>query len=401
MMKKVNLIVCILFYAGTVFGQQPTDYILKARALTQAGKPELSISLLTRALSGNNDSRMYSERGEAYIVKGDYSAAIGDFNEANRIIPNSGDFGLSRIYALKGDAATALYHLELSLNSSFKKGEKEIMLEPAFSKIENKPEWRQFWKKERYSSIEEKISEIEYYVASGKTDESKTLLSELKKGYESNDDILYAEALVNFSSGKYNEVINSVSGLAALNPENEKYLRILARAQTAVSNPAGASVTYSQLLSSGVADAELLILRADCYRKTGENDKALSDLGRYLDIYPENKTALSMVGKVKASTGDNLKALEYFTDNLKLHPNDPECYIDRANSYFLSKSWDWAIKDYSMSLDLRPDNSDTWLSKGIALLNSGKTDDACHDFKKSFSLGNKRASEYISNNCIK
>jgi len=275
------------------------------------------------------------------------------------------------------------------------------MPETGFSKKEKKTEWPQIWKKERYSSIEEKISEIEYYVASGKTDESKTLLSELKKGYESNDDILYAEALVNFSSGKYNEVINSVSGLVALNPENEKYLRILARAQTAVSNPAGASVTYSQLLSSGVADAELLILRADCYRKTGENDKALSDLGRYLDIYPENKTALSMVGKVKASTGDNLKALEYFTDNLKLHPNDPECYIDRANSYFLSKSWDWAIKDYSMSLDLRPDNSDTWLSKGIALLNSGKTDDACHDFKKSFSLGNKRASEYISNNCIK
>jgi len=400
-MKKVNIIVCILFYAGTVFSQQSTDYILKARALSQSGKPDLSISLLTRALSKNKDSRIYSERGEAYIIKGDYSAAIGDFNEANRIIPNSGDFGLSMVYALKGDAATALYHLELNLNSSFKKGEKEIMLEPAFSKIENRPEWRQFWKKERYSPVEEKISEIEYYAASGKTDESKTLLSELKKSYENNDEVLYAEALVNFSSGKYNEVINTVSGLVALNPENEKYLRILAKAQTAVSNPAGASVTYSQLLASGVADAELLILRADCYRKTGENDKALADLGRYLDIYPDNKTALSMVGKVKASTGDNLKALEYFTDNLKLHPNDPECYIDRANSYFLSRSWDLAIKDYSMSLDLKPGNSDTWLSKGIALLNSGKTVDACHDFKKSFSLGNKRASEYISNNCIK
>jgi len=108
-----------------------------------------------------------------------------------------------------------------------------------------------------------------------------------------------------------------------------------------------------------------------------------------------------MAGKVEAVSGDNLKALEYFSENVKLHPNDPECYNDRANSYFVAKSWDWAIKDYSMSLDLNPGNSEIWLNKGIALKNSGRVEDACHDFRKSLSLGNKRASEHISRNCIK
>jgi Flp pilus assembly protein TadD len=54
-----------------------------------------------------------------------------------------------------------------------------------------------------------------------------------------------------------------------------------------------------------------------------------------------------------------------------------------------------------MALDLEPGNSDTWLNKGIALLNSGKTEDACFDFRKSFSLGNKKAADYISRHCIK
>ncbi len=53
-----------------------------------------------------------------------------------------------------------------------------------------------------------------------------------------------------------------------------------------------------------------------------------------------------------------------------------------------------------MSLDLKPDDANTWLNKGIALLNCGRVEDACHDFRKSFSLGNKRASEFISKNCI-
>jgi tetratricopeptide (TPR) repeat protein len=400
-MKKIITLFWILLSVGTVYAQQTVDYILKARALTEAGKPEQAINLLSGAITEKKESRLYIERAEANILNGDYSGAISDFNEANKISPFSGEYGLSRIYALKGDAATALYHLEINLNSPFKKGEKEIMLDPAFGVIENRQEWRQFWKKEWYSISEKSISEIEYYVSAGKIDESKGVLSELKKSYQSNDDILYAEALINLASGNYSEVIKTISGLTAINPGNEKYLRILAKAQTGASNPVGASATYSQLLSSGVADAELLILRADCYRKTGETDKALIDIDKYLEIYPENKAGLSLAGKVEAISGDNLKAIEYFSKNLKLHPNDPECYVDRANSYFVSKSWDLAINDYSMSLDLKPENSDIWLNKGIALLNSGKVEDACHDFRRSFSLGNKKVTDYISRNCIK
>jgi tetratricopeptide (TPR) repeat protein len=400
-MKKTLSLVLIMICTGTVFGQQTVDYILKAKAYTESGKPELAVDLLTSAIAVAKESRLFTERAEANIVKGDYSGAISDYNEANKITPSSGEYGLSRIYALKGDAATALYHLERNLNSSFRKSEKEIMLDPAFGPVENSSGWRLFWKKEWYSITERSISEIEYYTSAGKIDEAKAVLSDLKKSYQINDDILYAEALINLSSGKFTEVVKVVAGLTALNPENEKYLRILAKAQTGASNPAGASVTYTQILSLDIADADLLILRANCYKKTGETDKALTDIGRYLELYPENRTAVSLAGKLEAESGDNLKALEYFSKNLKLHPDDPECYIDRANSYFVSKSWDWAIKDYSMSLDLKPGNPEIWLNKGIALLNSGKVDDACHDFRKSLSLGNKRASDYISRNCIK
>lgn len=400
-MKKPITLIWILIFTVTVQAQNAVDYILKAKAYTEAGKPELAIDLLNGAVTESRDSRLFTERAEANIVKGDYSAAISDYNEANKITPFSGEYGLSKIYALKGDAATSLYHLEMNLSSSFRKGEKEILLDPAFGPVENRSEWRQFWKKERYSLTERSLSEIEYYIAAGKLEESMAVLYDLKKSYLIDDDILYAEALINLYAGKYNEVVKISSGLIALHPDNEKYLRILAKAQTGASNPAGASLTYTQLIGLGIVDAGLLILRADCFRKTGETDNALRDILKYLELYPENKAAISFAGKVEAVSGDNLKALEYFTNNLKLHPNDPECYIDRANSYFVSKSWDWAIKDYSMSLDLKPENSDVWLNKGIALLNSGREEDACHDFRKSLFLGNKRASDYISKNCIR
>lgn len=400
-MKKIINLLLLLILSSAVYSQEVVDYLLKARAAQKEGKPDIAIGILNEAVTEIKDSRLYTERAAANILKGNYSDAINDYDNANKLTPNSGDYGLARLYAIKGDAKTSLYHLEISMKSPFRKSEKEIMLDPAFAGIENRPEWRLFWQKDWYSGIDKGIAEIEYSLTLGKTDESAALLSELKKEYPGNDELVYTDALINLSAGRNSDAVNKLTILLKENPGNDKYLRLLAKAQYADSNPAGASVSYSQLIDAGIADAELFLLRAGCYMKTGENDKALADISRYLIYYPDDKAALSMAGKTESASGDNLNALKYFSENLKFHPNDAECYIDRANSYFVSKSWEWAINDYAMSLDLNPGNSDAWLNKGISLLNSGKSDDACHDFRKSFSMGNKRASEYISRNCIK
>jgi tetratricopeptide (TPR) repeat protein len=400
-MKKILLFISLFAGALTITGQRPVDYLMKGKALVEAGKPDEAIRILSGALENQQESMYYLGRAEAFMAKGDYSQAINDFNSANKTANGSGEYGLARIYGMKGDAATAVYHLESSMKSSYKKSEKEILLDPSFSLIENRPEWRQFWKTEWYGSLEKGITEIKYSLSTGNTAEAKSILTGLSGNYPGNKSVIYAGALINFAESRYAESIKALSGLLTDDPGNENYLRLLARAQEASGNQAGASFTYSRILDLNVPEPELLILRAECYRKIGETDKAMEDVSRYLDLYPGNRKALSFAGKVESESGNNIKALEYFSENLKLHPNDPECYIDRANSYFVSKSWNWAIQDYSMSLDLQPGNSEVWLNKGISLLNSGKTNDACHDFRQSFNLGNKKATEYLSRYCIK
>jgi len=400
-MKKILLFISFAGIALITTGQKPVDYLMKGKALIEAGMPDEAVKTLSEGLKSFPESKFYLGRAEAYMAMGDYSQAINDYNSANKITQSSGEFGLARIYALKGDAATAVYHLEANLGSPFRKSEKEIMLDPSFSVIESRPEWRQFWKKELYGALEKGIAEIEYSISTGNTGDAKTTLSEFSGNYPGHDEIAYAGALISFAEKKHAESVKALTVLLADEPGNEKYLRLLSRAQEASGNFAGASSSYSRLIENSVGDPELLMLRAECYRKTGETGKAIDDVARYLDLYPGNKKALSFAGKLESASGDNLKALQYFSENLRLHPNDADCYIDRANSYFVSRSWDFAIKDYSMTLDLQPENSDAWLNKGIALLNSGKRADACHDFRRSFNLGNKKATEYLSRNCIK
>lgn len=400
-MKKSIIIWCLLLLTSTLSGQQDIDYILLGRAYSEAGKAGEAIDVLSSAIEKNPGLLLFLERASAYMLSGDYSEAIKDFNAANAIEEASGEYGLARVYALKGDVATSLYHLELSLLSPFKKSEKEIMLDPSFSRVENRSEWRQFWKKSWYGRDEEIVSEIEYYTSSKKIEEARALLVELQRDYPDSEDYVYSAALVAVAAGNYPEAVRIISGFAGNRTAPGKYLKVLAEAQEASGNNAGASATFTRLIEIGSADAGIFLRRAECYRKTGEFGKASADVERYLALYPENMKAISMAGRLEMAKGDNIKALEYFSRNLKLYPNDAQCYIDRANSYFTAKSWDWAVKDYSMSLDLQPDDSDAWLNKGLSNLNLGKTLDACHDFKKAFSLGNKRAIELISRNCIR
>ena len=200
-MIKTGIIFSVLIFSKLSYGQSVLDYLLQAKAFSSSGRPEQTVLILTEALAKLQDSRLLLERAEAFILKGDYSGAIADYNSANALSDQSGEFGLAKVYALKGDAATSLYHLEMSMKTDFKRSEKEIMLDPAFSRIENRPEWRQFWKKDWYSISEEKISEIEFYTSNGKIEEASAVLNDLKRSFPGSATSKYAESLVSITIG--------------------------------------------------------------------------------------------------------------------------------------------------------------------------------------------------------
>jgi tetratricopeptide (TPR) repeat protein len=182
-MKKI-IFVSFLICTTIINGQTPVDYLMKGKALVEAGKPDEAVAVLTAALENFRQSAIYLGRADAFMAKGDYSRSIDDFNTANKLAPSSGDYGLARIYGLKGDAATAVYHLGSCMRSSYKKSEKDILLDPSFSLVENRPEWRQFWKGEWFGALEKGISEIEYAVSTGNTGEARRILTELTGVYQ-------------------------------------------------------------------------------------------------------------------------------------------------------------------------------------------------------------------------
>lgn len=389
------------FSVPASFSQGISDYLMRAAALNSRNNSNEAVSLLNDAISKTPDSKLLIMRAEAFIDLKLFDKAAADLNTANIMTAGSATYELARVYALKGDRTRSLGYLEAHFTTPYKRSEKEIMLDDAFAGISNSPEWRAFWKKERYNGLERGISEVEFYLATGNIVEAAEILNTLQAEYPDYPGTLFAKAMLRNSEGSFSESVKLISQLTEEYPENIKYLSLLADGQMKSGNNAGASVTFGKIIGIGVSDATVLLKRAACFMETGEYDRSMNDVDKYLSYYPGSRDALRQAGRIKTRSGDNLGSIGYFSENVKIHPDDPLCYSDRANSYFSARSWDLAIRDYSMSLDLDPLNAEAWLNKGIAVVNIGKPEDACHDFRRALSLGNKKATSYISRYCIK
>lgn len=391
---------CLLLLLGlTVLGQDDYDVLLKARSLADAQKTGEAISLLNESVYTLKSVNMLVERGGLFLASGDYSLAIKDFNSANALEEGAGEYGLSKAYALKGDAATSVYHLALSMASKFKQPQNVVLLEPAFDKIEQSGEWRDFQKRDWYSKLEMDLSELSYDISVGNTMEAITSLKELKGRYPNETSVMYADALLDYSVGKQSSAIEKLSVILKDDPDDEQSLRLLAKAQYDVHNYFGAANTYSTLITSGVVDASFFFLRAKCLYESNDYENALADLERFIALYPADKNAVSLAGAAASASGDNIAALKYFSRNVTNNPDDPTCYTQRGDAYFMSKSWKLAADDYGLALDLDASNATVWFNQGMAYINMKIVDEGCHCLARAMRLGEKRAASQISQHC--
>ena len=373
--------------------------MLKAKALVDGKNTLEAINILSSALDSEKNSKLYLKRADIYISLNQLDKAISDLKEADGMEPGIGSYGLARAYSLKGDPAMAISYLEKNMNSAYKIGEKEVLLDKYLTKISNTPEWKQFIKKDWYSKIESSISEIEYYVSLGRTSEALEILKDLENNYPEDPRLSYIKGYIAYANDQYREAMLIMVPLVDDEPYNVEYLNLLANSRFAMKNYAGAAESYLRLLNIGSDDASLLLKLAECYKGIFAYDKAISYIDIYLSLYPSNVDALNIGGSIERASGNYTNALRYYSKCLDEDSGEPRFYIDRADTYFVLKSWELAANDYGMALDLNPGNAESWLNKGISHLNLKQLETGCFCLEMAKKMGNDKASSLLERNC--
>jgi len=400
-MKKSVVLLIIILTSQLIAGQGRYEEMLRAVALSAGGNNNEAAGILTGLINAAPDDELLLLRGNAYLVSGKVKEAKSDFMAAESMILGSGLYGLSRCAAAGGETRAAVSYLEAHLKSQFRKSEPEIMLDKYFESIQSSPEWKSLWKKDWYKGYERKSWEIDHYLKIGKTDLAEEVWRELSATYSDMPVTDYCKARILTARGLYRDASALLAPLTIKVDAPTSYLITLAEAQTGEGSYYAAAMSYGRLIDAEYPDPQLFLKRAAMLVKAGDRNAAKADLGTYLALNPENSEALGLIGKTYAEEGAIYEALPYLNMNIEKHPGEATAFSIRGDAWLAARTWDKAAEDYTMSLDLDPENATVNLNLGIALINSGKTEDACHYLRKAKEQGNKDATKYLSKYCIR
>ena len=107
-----------------------------------------------------------------------------------------------------------------------------------------------------------------------------------------------------------------------------------------------------------LAPVELLAWRnlAATQTRLGKHEEAMSSVGKYLDVCPEDPAALVLAGDLRRISGNSPEAIPYYEQALRLNPVETAALIGLSESYLAMGHRDAAVLGYRKLIENDPRN---------------------------------------------
>ncbi len=346
---------------------------------------------------GNIDA--LQKRGEAFYSMGNYEKALADFENVDQQKSAYSSIWISRCYAQNGNIVKAMDALAEHLKSPYKLPRKDIFLEPAFQKIENTREWRNFWRKDWYRPYETQKAEAQYLIQKEQSQEALELLNVLLNQNDDDASLYYLRSKAYSQMTMYSEARANLNLAVSKAPDETFYRHERAELYLQMNRYEDALDDYSVMLKKSPDNFDLYLERANILLYMHDYKPALNDVKSYLKFFEDDVEAMFLAGEINYKSGDYYEAIRSFNKVLDQDQTNEKYFVARGNTYIKLHTFEYAANDLSMALDLNPENPEIFLARGIAQLGLNLNKRACHDFKKAFNMGEKKALDYLQKYC--
>ncbi len=128
--------------------------------------------------------------------------------------------------------------------------------------------------------------------------------------------------------------------------------------------------------------AQYSILRAAAYLQDNKNDEALTAFKKALAFDPQNKTALTYIGKLNLAKGNNFEAIKTFKRMVQSEPSSVDAHMNLANAYLQDKQYAESEKEFKAAVRLDPTNPLPDYTLGLQYSNTNRLNEAENQFNK-------------------
>ncbi len=115
-------------------------------------------------------------------------------------------------------------------------------------------------------------------------------------------------------------------------------------------------------------------------------DRAIEDFSQAIRLKPDYVEAYKSRAAAYRQTHQYDRAIQDYDYAIRLSPNDADLYSDRGTVYGIKRQYDRAIQDYDYAIRLSPNDADLYNDRGTFYGMKGKYDRAIEDFNQALSL---------------
>jgi tetratricopeptide (TPR) repeat protein len=144
----------------------------------------------------------------------------------------------------------------------------------------------------------------------------------------------------------------------------------------------------------GPKDAEPFIRRGDESYTKGDYDRAIQDYTQAIKLDPAGVVGYLDRGIAYFAKNDYDRAIADFTQAIKLDPANATTFYNRGTVYTNKGEDDLAIQDYVQAIKLRPDYADAFFNRAISYDSKGDSDRAIQDFTQAITLDPKNVEAF-------
>lgn len=170
------------------------------------------------------------------------------------------------------------------------------------------------------------------------------------------------------------------------NPSDREFLFYKAVAEINLKHYDRADSTLGRLIEANPKFYEAVTARAQLRFEKGDTIGALDDIERTLKLSKSQDFPYALKAQIYADRQEWPQAIEAMDEVVRLYPERPELYINRAFLKYKGDDYFGAMSDYNETLHLDPYNTAALFNRGLLRFEVMELDGAAEDFSKVLDL---------------
>ncbi|MDA3952823.1 MAG: tetratricopeptide repeat protein [Bacteroidales bacterium] len=395
---RLIYIIILLLFPSILFSQNISTKALCVFIDIDNGKYITANDSLDDLISNNPKPEFYLAKAEIFFKLSNYNEALTYCNKLDKIKPFYSSELKLKIYLENEDQEKAKLVLEENLKSTYKISLFDLLETEEHSSIYQLELEEFILSGNLYSRTEKQLYQAERLILDNKYNQALFIVKEMLSRNNNIAQAHYLQSKIEYFEGDLNGSLKSINAALNLKKSNSEYLKQRRVVNYDLKEYKTALQDINKLIKINPYQIDYYITKADLLFKTDQFDEAINLTNYILEILPDNSDVLYLSSKSHFKNKNYFEALKAVNQSLQIK-SKKEYYELRGDIYCATNTYEFAIKDYSMFLDMEAYNGDIYAKKGYARLKLGDKKGACSDWEKGKRYGSYEAINYLERYC--